>query len=111
MGFSRQDLYSSSKHTVLGLIRATFGGSEFKNSNFKLALVAPWLVATPLTNNVENDTQEPVASAMDVAQAVTIIATSSKEEIHGKSVVVRGRMYKEMEGKLSQIHYQTMLDS
>ncbi|KAK5163700.1 uncharacterized protein LTR77_010373 [Saxophila tyrrhenica] len=108
IGFPLQDVYVTSKHAALGLVRATSRRPEVLERQVVLAMVAPWYTLTPMVSDVSvsEDVSQSASQPEDVAWAVATLASTSGEGANGKCVWVRGKECVEVEDL-----YQAWLDS
>ncbi|KAK0128045.1 hypothetical protein ONS95_000031 [Cadophora gregata] len=110
MGMTPQDIYSASKHAVLGLVRATSQKEELKESDIAIGLVAPWLTETAMTSCVYPPYTKGSlrSSPADVAIAVGMMAVRCREEVNGKAIWVQGQTYTEVEGTVAKCNESMM---
>ncbi|ELR07902.1 hypothetical protein VC83_08100 [Pseudogymnoascus destructans] len=98
-GYDDHALYCSSKHAILGLVRATSLRKECIDNDISISLVAPSITQTRMTQAIIDSlpVEVPVSSPGDVASAVAILATEPVEKVRGKSLWVQGQTYTEVE--------------
>lgn len=99
LGFDDHALYCTSKHAILGLVRATSLRKECLENGISISLVAPWLTRTRMTQAFLDKIPAGVSisSPQDVASAVAILATQPVDKVRGKSLWVQGKTYTEAE--------------
>lgn len=99
MGFDDHALYCTSKHAILGLVRATSVRKECTDNNISVSIIAPWVTKTRMTQAFIDHLPTSISISLpeDVAAAVAISATQPIEKIRGKSIWVQGKTYTEAE--------------
>lgn len=103
VGFDDHALYCTSKHAILGLVRATSLRKECLENDISISLVAPWVTHTRMTQAFINSLPSSVSisSPQDVAAAVAILVTQPVDKVRGKSLWVQGQTYTEVEDVIS----------
>ncbi|CAG8977784.1 hypothetical protein HYALB_00010869 [Hymenoscyphus albidus] len=104
MGFDDHAMYCTSKHAILGLVRATSLRKECIENDISISLVAPSVTHTRMTEAFINHLPVEIAVSTpgDVAQAVAILATEPVEKVRGKSLWVQGKTYTEAEDLIQE---------
>lgn len=99
LGFDDHALYCTTKHAILGLMRATSLRKECLENNISISLVAPSLTRTRMTEAFIDKLPPGVAisSPQDIALAVAILVTQPVDKVRGKSLWVQGQTYTEAE--------------
>lgn len=98
-GFPGQDLYSASKHALLGLVRAVSGRPEVKEAGIAISMVCPWLTRTPLVADIPSShmTGAKASEPEDVAGAFGLLLAGAGDDAAGKIVAVQGIDVRELE--------------
>jgi NAD(P)-dependent dehydrogenase (short-subunit alcohol dehydrogenase family) len=111
IGVPGQDLYTASKHAVLGFMRSVSKRKECLENGISVSMVAPWFTETQMTSGISRESIKGflTSSAHDVASAVSIAVTLPLERVNGMSIWVQGQTYTEVENVISEGHGKLML--
>jgi NAD(P)-dependent dehydrogenase (short-subunit alcohol dehydrogenase family) len=98
--FANQDIYLSSKHAVLGLMRSTSRRMELIEKGVCVAMVAPWLTTTAMTADLAEATEgSEMSTPEDVAMGIAYLATEPREDaVQGRCLWTKGKRLIEVEG-------------
>lgn len=106
-----QELYTASKHAVLGLMRSVSKRKACLENGISISMIAPWFTETQMTRGVSKEAIEGVltSSAYDVALAVSIVVTLPLQRANGMSIWVQGQIYTEVEDIISECHRKLII--
>ncbi|KAK3061361.1 hypothetical protein LTS18_006435 [Coniosporium uncinatum] len=101
-----QMIYVTSKHAVLGMMRAASRRQDCKDAGITICLLAPWTTVTPLTAEILEtipDEQIEKSSPDDLAWAVGYMCSADAQLINSKGFWVQGSQIKEVEGEFHKL--------
>ncbi|KAK5079111.1 hypothetical protein LTS08_003737 [Lithohypha guttulata] len=99
MAIPYNSIYDTSKHAVLGLIRSVSQRPEVLSKGITTTVLCPSLTSTPMTAEINPAALEGLIASTpeDVGQAVLYTATAPAADIHGRTVLVKGKALYEVE--------------
>ena len=104
LGVGGQDLYTVSKHAILGLLRATIARPDVQSQQVAISMLAPWYTKTQMTSGMaKSRTEHTLASEPeDVAWAAAYLLSVPQEQANGKAIWIQGKEFLEVEESYMQ---------
>jgi NAD(P)-dependent dehydrogenase (short-subunit alcohol dehydrogenase family) len=99
LGIGGNDMYTLSKHALLGLMRATTSRPDVASRPISISLLCPHKTDTPMISMLAKSRSEgvPTSQPEDVAWAAAWFVSAPKEKTNGKSLWVQETELMEVE--------------
>lgn len=99
LGVAGNDLYTLSKHALIGLMRATTGRPDVAARPISISLICPFKTDTPMIAMLAKKRAQgvPTSTPEDVAWAAAYFVSVPKENSNGRSIWVQKKELQEVE--------------